>query len=124
MKRTVIFFCAAAAVLIMSLTAWQYITNVKTGNSVVCVYRDNELIERIDLAKVEKAYEFGVKNGDDVNVIRVEKGRICVKSASCPDGVCVKQGYISDGAVPIVCLPNKLLIKSEKSTDDIDVRVK
>lgn len=124
MKRTVIFLCAVLAVLAMSVSVWRYITDIKLDDNVICVYQDNRLVKRIDLSKVEKAYEFEVRNGDAVNTIYVEKGRVCVKNASCPDQICVKQGYISDGVVPIVCLPNKLIIKAEKNTADVDARVK
>ena len=45
------------------------------------------------------------------NTILVEQGRIRVIEANCPDQVCVDQGWISNGTVPIVCLPHKLMIQ-------------
>ena len=41
----------------------------------------------------------------------MEQGRIRVSQADCPDQVCVDQGWIADGTVPIVCLPHKLVIE-------------
>ena len=37
---------------------------------------------------------------------------ICMSlpKASCPDQVCVKHGFLSSKATPIVCLPNKIVI--------------
>ena len=54
------------------------------------------------------------------NTIEVEHGRIRVREAGCPDQVCVGQGYISDGTVPIVCLPNKLVIEITGGGDSLD----
>ena len=47
-------------------------------------------------------------------------GRIRVESADCPDQVCVDQGWISDGTVPVVCLPNRLVIQIEGGGDGLD----
>ena len=54
------------------------------------------------------------------NTILVEPGRIRVSQAGCPDQVCVDQGFVSDGAVPIVCLPNKLIIQIVGGGDRLD----
>ena len=40
--------------------------------------------------------------------------------AGCPDQVCVHQGFIADGTVPIVCLPNKLIIEISGGGDRLD----
>lgn len=94
---------------------------INRGEGAVAeIYKDGELIETVDLQNVEKPYEFEVRDGDNVNVIRVEKGRIRVASASCPDKICVNRGYISDGVMPIVCLPNKLIIKVVGAQDAAD----
>ena len=44
------------------------------------------------------------------NTILVEQGRIRVIEANCPDQVCVRQGAISGGYVPIACVPHGLVI--------------
>ena len=73
---------------------------------------DGKVVEEIDLSRVEQPYTLTVDGpGGFSNTITVEKGRICVSQAGCPDQICVHQGYISDGTTPIVCLPNKLIIE-------------
>ena len=68
--------------------------------------------DQIDLSRVEAPYTMTIDGpGGFSNTITVEKGRICVSKAGCPDQICVHQGYISDGTTPIVCLPNKLIIE-------------
>lgn len=75
------------------------------------ILQDGKVIRTIDLENVDAPYEFEVssENGG-YNIIRVEKGKIAVTEASCPDKVCVHQGFIDNGSVPIVCLPNKLSV--------------
>ena len=59
------------------------------------------------------------------NVILVEPNQISMQSATCPDHLCVKQGAISDGILPIVCLPNHIRISiasDEEGSYDVQVR--
>ena len=79
------------------------------------VYRDGELIERINLSAVFEPYSFDVEYESGVNVIAVENGRIRVSAADCQDGSCVRQGWISAGAIPIICLPHRLVIELVRS---------
>lgn len=81
---------------------------------VVGIYQNGQLIKQIHLDTVTVPYTFTVETPDGgYNVVSVEQGRICVVEASCPDGVCVDTGWISDGLIPIVCLPNELVIRFE-----------
>lgn len=53
------------------------------------------------------------------NQIQVENGKIRVSKADCPDNTCVHMGWL-DSAVPIVCLPNHLIIRFTEIPDEID----
>ena len=70
-------------------------------------------------------YELTVTDRDGgENVISVEPGRIRISDANCPDHVCVDTGWISDGVIPIVCLPHQLVIRIEGGgNSDIDIAV-
>lgn len=94
------------------------------GNGCVsAIYQNGELIEKIHLDTVTTPYQMTITNENGAyNIISIEQGRICVAEASCPDHVCVNTGWISDGVIPIVCLPNELVIKIEpkdRSSADI-----
>ena len=54
------------------------------------------------------------------NLIEVERGRIRVAEADCPDQVCVRQGWISNSVVPIACLPHKLVVQLESASGGVD----
>lgn len=51
------------------------------------------------------------------NVAVVENGQIYMKSATCPDKLCIHQGAICDSSKKIVCLPNKVVIEAAADSD-------
>ena len=70
------------------------------------------LMEEIRLDRVQEPYSFPLTGeGGAENVVEVEPGRIRIVSATCPDQVCVRQGWISDSTVPVVCLPNQVIVE-------------
>ena len=75
------------------------------------ITRDGVLLEEIDLETVDQPRSFTLEDGSGTNTVQVERGRIRVSEADCPDQVCVNRGWISDGTVPIICLPHKLIIE-------------
>ena len=78
---------------------------------VARISRDGVLLEEIDLDRVAEPRSFTLEDGSGANTVQVERGRIRISAADCPDQVCVKQGWISGGAVPIICLPHRLTIE-------------
>ena len=51
------------------------------------------------------------------NVCEIKDGQARMISAQCPDHLCMKQKAIDEKGGTIVCLPNKVVIEGEKSTD-------
>ena len=85
------------------------------------IYVSGELIQEMDLASKDEFFTFVVESENGCNTIGVEKGRIRVVDADCPDGLCVRQGWISKGSSVIVCLPNRLVIQIESAkTPEVD----
>ena len=96
----------------------------KTSANVVRIFQEGVQIERLDLSAVTEPYSFTVESGLGINIISVEKGRIRISEANCPDGLCVRQGWISGGAMPIVCLPHQLIIQPDSdNTKELDAIV-
>ncbi len=64
----------------------------------------------------------------DTNVCVIEDGSVYMKSADCPDQICVKTKAIRTSASSIVCLPNKVVVEivapdGAKASEDVDVVV-
>ena len=85
--------------------------------AVLCVVRiyvvsHSELLQTIRLDTVTAEYTFEVSgNAGATNTVCVRPGSIAIVSASCPDQICVHQGFISTSLLPITCLPNRLVIR-------------
>lgn len=105
-----VLICASVLLLRGALTS---------ENKVAVVYLNGEVIREIELDKIKEPIEFDIVSGEDTNHVRAELGRIRMMSANCPDKVCVNQGWIDNGALPIVCLPHKVTIeiKGGKASD-------
>lgn len=58
--------------------------------------------------------------GGGETVIEAQPGRIRVQQADCPDQICVHQGWISHGGLPIVCLPHRLSIEITGGGEGLD----
>lgn len=87
----------------------------KTGN-YANVYYENKVIKRIDL-RIDSTYTVNGYNGEVV--IEVKDNKIRVKEEKSPLHICSRQGFVSD-STPIICLPNKIIIKIENKSNDLD----
>jgi len=86
--------------------------------TVAEVYQNGKFLQTLSLDE-PVGYTLFASNGGS-NTITVRDGRICVSQATCPDQVCVKQGWVNTDATPIVCLPNGLVIQVKGGDRDID----
>ena len=105
----ILLFLLLAAVVLSA--GFILLKKEKPSAPVARITRDGELLREIPLDEVEESYSFVVEDELGSNTILVEPGRIRVSEADCPDQVCVNQGFISDGTVPVVCLPHQLMIE-------------
>jgi len=88
------------------------------------LYQDGVLIATFTLPDYDEPFFYEVINDAGTNLIQIERGRICIAEASCPDGLCVRQGWVSSGVTPIVCLPHGLVITLDnRANPDIDAIV-
>lgn len=103
------------ALIILAIGCFLWIL-FPTGNTpeiiIADIYQNGTLLESIPLSSVAEGYTLTVtgENGA-VNEIEIRPGSIGITSASCPDRLCVHQGFISNSLLPITCLPNRLVIQ-------------
>ena len=89
----------------------------RAPGSVARIYQDGVLIKSLDLSDVTEPHSFTVEHGSGENVILIERGRIKVAEATCPDLLCVGQGWLRS-ARPIVCLPHRLVVTLNRQSDN------
>ena len=90
------------------------INKTKKEGITAIVYYENKEILKIDM-NLDKEYTVQGLLGDVI--IEVKENKIRVKKENSPNHICSKEGYISDSTKPLICLPNKVVIKIVQSSD-------
>ena len=111
MKRKTVFW-AVLFLLLAALGAMTYL--LRGGGTRAAIYVDGALYDTVDLDAVAVPYERVIETAWGSNTLRVSHGAIQVAEADCPNQDCVRQGVVTDGLVPIVCLPHRLVIQIEE----------
>ena len=110
MKRKTLFWAVLFGVLAVLGTGTYLLHG---GGKMAYIYVDGELYDTVDLTAAAEPYERTIETAYGWNTLRIGRGSIQVADADCPHQDCVKQGTISEGAIPIVCLPHRLVIEIE-----------
>ena len=84
-----------------------YFVNTKNVDSIE-IYMDNKLYKTYDINDKE---EIKIKSKEGYNIVKIHDKGVEIIEASCPDKVCIHQGFITKSSERIVCLPNKVHIK-------------
>ena len=103
-----LIFAAGVAGTVFALTA--------SPLNTVRVVSDGKVIYTADLSTAPDTM-FDVNIDGHVNTVEIQDGRIRVISADCPDQTCVRLGWLSSPAAPIVCLPHHLVIEFVGDSD-------
>ncbi len=80
------------------------------GASVAVLYDGAVLKEYSITENVEEEILTG-DNGEWMNTLVIKNGKVRVKSANCPDGICVDHREISNLGETIICLPHKVVVE-------------
>lgn len=116
MIHSIKFWIALCAVIFVGSLIWCAIILLRTHGDTVTVTQDGVLLYSLDLSK-ETDRTFEVEFEGRKNIIEIKGGRIRVVDADCPDHVCVRTGWLTSD-IPIVCLPNRLVIEFADSEFD------
>ena len=110
----VMIFVAAAGFLWYNLT--------KEAGSYIVVLQNGNEVQRFSLEE-DREYRIEKERGA-YNLLSIKNGKAYMKSADCPDQICVNHRPISNVGETIVCLPNELVIKvvaGEEAAPEIDL---
>ena len=108
-----LFFAILAAGMIGSVLVLR-----KPSAQEAEILRDGEVLYRFDLSSAEDQ-TIRIDYQGSSNTVEIRDHRIRVKEAECPDQTCVEMGWLDSG-VPIVCLPNHLMIRFAETEQDVD----
>ena len=124
-RKKAVFLAAILFLIAVFCGVWIYMVShgsKESGQPLYAdLYQNGELLQTIRLDTVIGEYTFEI-TGDAgaVNTVCVRPGSIAIVSASCPDQICVHQGFISTSLLPITCLPNRLVIRVREEASATD----
>ena len=110
----------AAVLLIIGIAGVLIVKYGLKPGSTADVYIDDKLVQTLDLS-VDDVYTFQSDKGS--NTVEVRDGAVSMKSADCPDKVCVRMGAKNRNGETITCLPHKLVIEVHGGQEqEVDVK--
>ncbi len=81
---------------------------LQSGGSKVVIAVDGKVYGTYSLNK-EQTIE--IEQNGHYNRVEIKDGHVQMMESSCDNQVCVMQGPISTHYIPIVCLPNKVVVE-------------
>lgn len=106
------------AVLAVGATILLVTHNDREQGAYVVVMVQNKEIARYSMTN-NGVYDIYDNNGN-TNKIEIRDGRVRMLEASCPNHLCIRQGWIRFEGQSIVCLPNKVTVTIRGTGDGFD----
>lgn len=118
-KKYVALISICAVVFVAGVLESIWVLSRPHGNWVEIV-QDSVVLEKIDLSQSEDQI-ICVEYQERINTVEIKDYQIYMLKAECSDHTCVSMGWL-DSSIPIVCLPNHLVIQfadGSKETDQV-----
>ncbi len=111
MKKNRIVMIAAGAVFVIAAVLSVLILR-HSGGTVIEIVQDGAVLQTIDLSRTaDQDIRIVSPDGTSYNIVSVRGGTVKVSEAGCPDQTCVHMGALKSENLPIVCLPNRLIVR-------------
>ena len=108
-KRTAVLIFAlsvtAAAAVIWAVP--EFTGGHAAGEKYVVVESEGKVLFEVPLTEDR---ELTVNTDKGVNVVKISDGMVYVKSADCPNQICVNTKPVSETGESIVCLPHRMVV--------------
>ncbi|WP_346355906.1 NusG domain II-containing protein [Azotosporobacter soli] len=120
-KADKILIVVLLSAALAGISASFYLAAHESGEKIAEVRVAGQVVKTMTLRQGYRE-EFTLRQGDEVNVIEADNGRIRIREANCPDHLCVQQGWVSLPNQQLVCLPFRVTVKvttTESELDDI-----
>ena len=108
-RSTRFWLCILGLLLLAAVVGLLFVHSQRQTGFKVEIVQNGTITDTVSLSEAgTRRYES--ENGG-YNTVTVKDGKVSVTEASCPDQVCVRHGPTDQTADPIVCLPNKLVVR-------------
>lgn len=109
-KPVKILMIAAGLVFLLGMIG-TFLVLRPSEQQLVEIVQNGTVLYTIDLADAEDQ-EIVITSADGkTNTVTIENGAIRISHAECPDQTCVKSGVLYSESLPIVCLPNQVIVR-------------
>lgn len=109
-KQVKFLMIAAGAIFVLGIIGSWFVLR-PTESRMIEIVQDGTVLYTFDLTTAENQEIIITSAEGSTNTVTIEDGEICISHADCPDLTCVKTGVLYSESLPIVCLPNKLIIR-------------
>ncbi len=111
--KIAVVFIITLLCLVLGLSMAAILRPASRGTDYIAdIYQDGSLLASFPLDGSGDTRRFIVTGENGCfNEIEIRPRTIGIVSASCPDKLCVHQGFIGAPGLPVVCLPNRLVIQ-------------
>ena len=107
-KSDIILFLSAISLGIIMIIATKF---TASGGDTVIITKNGEIYSEHPLSQDAEI------NIDNTNTVKIENGYVYMKTALCPDHLCIHQGKIYDSSKKIICLPNRITVEVTKKSE-------
>ena len=112
MKKKTVFIAVTAVCIIAAAVIFYCVFFRSAGGELhtARITSDGKVVRTIDLHTAQDE-TFVIESENGSNTVCISNGEISVTEASCPDRICVEHGALRSEYLPIICLPNRLVIE-------------
>ncbi|MDD4569375.1 MAG: NusG domain II-containing protein [Tepidanaerobacteraceae bacterium] len=108
-KTLIIFILLVALFIFVGFQVYGF----TGGRTYAIIEVDGNPYQKVSLGEDGPQLKINVPVPYGENVVEIDRDKVRMFYADCPDGDCVRQGWISRPGQIIVCLPNRMVIKIE-----------
>ncbi len=106
------YLLTALILLIFGASVYALAARPKVTSATAYVYKEGLLVRTFDLGALTEPTIIRIEGSNgDFNDVLARPGSIGVLDASCPHKYCAEQGMSEGSLLPIICLPNRLVIE-------------
>lgn len=121
-KADKILFFSIVLLSLIIFAAFQ-VYGFTDGRIYLLIELNGKVYQKVSLGRDGPNLKIPVPVSTGENVVEVDGDRVRMLYAECPDGDCLRQGWISRPGQMVVCLPNKMVVKIQSDryiNDDVD----
>ena len=106
-----------AAVIVLCAAAYLLLPR---GGNRIGVWQDGTLRYTIDPAVIREDYELTLTYPAGESIVHVGRDGVYIARADCDNQDCVRHGALKKNGTPIVCLPERIVIRYMEGGDAVD----